>query len=383
MNHVVHRVRSRLPEIEPCESLCLEAGDVLVNAPGFEDRTFAAVDALVPMGGGRAILLDYRPLDPKQRIPAMKERLAAKGVEVQDEDVLVYARFEPGDFCVRLRARLVALQARRLVLDTSSMSRLAIMLIMDVARQADLAVRVFYAEAVDYGPSREEFEEARAQLERDRPSLQIYTGVHGVIHVAELSSVAMQGEPTAAIMFMSFNEKLTQALLDSVYPSRLFLINGRPPVHEWREEATAWIHERVRREWEFDNPLAECREDRPIAKRVTSTLWYRETVAELLRLYWALAPDHRILLAPTGSKMQTVGCYLVKALHPDIHIEYPTPSGFLSLYSTRIARCWQIEFPPLGAFLRAISGEERAEFFRIRDSVDTEEDLVRLTPAVV
>ena len=55
-------------------------------------------------------------------------------------------------------------------------------------------------------------------------------------------------------MFMSFNESLTQALLDCVFPSRLFLINGRPPVHIWRETATAWIHETLRSEWrESDN----------------------------------------------------------------------------------------------------------------------------------
>ena len=38
-----------------------------------------------------------------------------------------------------------------------------------------------------------------------------------------------QGQPTAALAFMSFNDALTQVVLNTVDPARLFLINCKPP----------------------------------------------------------------------------------------------------------------------------------------------------------
>jgi hypothetical protein len=90
-----------------------------------------------------------------------------------------------------------------------------------------------------------------------------------------------------------------------------------------------------------------------------STLDYREAVIMLEQLYWNLAVDHRILLAPTGSKMQTISCFLFAALHPDVHIEYPTPNGFLNLYSEGIGDQWSIEFGQLGQYVVELSKAER------------------------
>ena len=117
------------------------------------------------------------------------------------------------------------------------LSKLAILLCLNVCRELDLEVSVHYAEAKQYGPSREEYEKARgSEYMVQRPSIQIYTGVQARCACRSFQAVPMQGQPTAAIAFMSFNEELIQALLDSVYRSRLFLINSKPPVLGWREK---------------------------------------------------------------------------------------------------------------------------------------------------
>jgi hypothetical protein len=59
-----------------------------------------------------------------------------------------------------------------------------------------------------------------------------------------------------------------------------------------------------------------------------STLDYRETLDCLLKLYANHAIRERLLLAPTGSKMQTVAVGIFRALVQDIQIVYPTPRGF-------------------------------------------------------
>src|SRR5262249_49942288 len=157
-----------------------------------------------------------------------------------------------------------------------SMSKLAIMLVLKVCRTLDLEVCVLYTEAQSYAPSKEKFDSAKENRKIHQPTLQVFTGVHGVVRVDSLASVAMQGQPTAALVFMSFNDALTQVLLNTVYPSRLFLINGRPPLYRWREQATAWIHDQVRREWEEDNPVDPNASDGvPLPQRVVSTLYYQ------------------------------------------------------------------------------------------------------------
>lgn len=355
-----------LPPLQSCDRLPLGEGDIVIHAPGFEDRTMAVAEAVVPSSDACAILLDYLPFNQKNRLSDVREALLARGVEVADEDILKYNRFEPGDFEIRLQARLLTHGARRAVIDISTMSKLEIMLVLNVCYELGLRVRVLYSEAHDYGPSKEEFERAKKKNEIHRPTLQVFTGVHGVVRVDSLASVAMQGQPSAALVFMSFNDVLTQILLNTVYPSRLFLINGRPPVHSWREEATAWIHDQVRREWEEDNPVQPAVDGGvPMPKRVVSTLDYRETVSLLLQLYWELSANHRVLLAPAGSKLQAVGCYLVRALHPDIHIEYPSPEGFLPYYSSGVGARWLLDLGQLSERLSVISDGERREYLEI------------------
>jgi hypothetical protein len=355
-----------LPPLKPCDSLTLVHGDVVIHAPGFEERTMAIVDSAMSMAGGRAVLLDYLPFNPKNRLLDVRAALLAIGVEVGDDDILKYNRFDPGDFETRLQERLLSHGARRVVVDISSMSKLAIMLVLHVCRTLDLEVRILYAEAQSYAPSKEEFDNAREKREIHRPTLQVFTGIYGVVRVDSLASVAMQGQPTAALVFMSFNDALTQVLLNTVYPSRLFLINGCPPEHQWREAATAWIHDQVRREWEEDNPVDPgLGKDMPLPKRVASTLDYRETVSLLLQLYWDLSAKHRILLAPAGSKMQAVGCYLVKALHPDIHVEYPSPEGFSQEYSSGIGARWLLDLGCFSERVSAIANAERREYLEI------------------
>ena len=358
-------LRARLPQLRPLSPLDVSHGDLLVHAPGFEDRTFG-VRSVFPQGAGlKCVLLDYRPLNAGNQLSEVRRALVSIGGICQEEDVLTYDRFCPAEFEERLRSRLVVADAKRVTVDISSMSKLAMLLTLSVCNDLDLHVRVVYTEAEAYGPSLEEFRSAKTKNEIHRPTLQIFDGVHGVVRVASLASVAMQGQPTAALVFMSFNDALTQVLLNTVYPSRLLLINGRPPVHSWREEAMAWIHDQVRREWEEDNPVTVTTDGLTLPSRSVSTLDYRDSVALLIDLYWQLSATHRVLLAPAGSKMQAVGCWLAKALHPDIHVEYPSPEGFLPEYSSGIARQWCLDLGRVRALLSDLETEERRNYLEL------------------
>ena len=359
-------LESTLPVLKEYESVDLGAGDVLIHAPGFEPRTLDILKTINPHRKSRAILLEFEPFAEKNQLKQVRSGLGDQGIVIDDADIIKYHRFAPGDFEERLIDRLQTLSPSSVFVDISTMSKLEIMLVLNVCLRFGVDVTILYAEAEGYGPSEEEFALAQKEQEIHRPSLQVYTGVRGVVRVDSMASVAMQGHPTAALVFMSFNDALTQVLLNTVYPSRLFLINSRPPVLTWREAATAWIHEQVRREWEEDNPLSKAAgSDVVLPARCVSTLDYRETVCLLLDLYWRLSNSHRILLAPAGSKWQAVGCFLLKALHPDVQVEYPSPEGFSKYYSFGVGKRWQLKIGSIRACIQSISDQERAEFLAI------------------
>jgi hypothetical protein len=356
-----------LAPLRRCKALRLDTTCALIVAAGFEDRALAGARILKKQTVGHAIILSYKPENKKNRLDDLQAILRTKGVERDKQLVVEYDRYNPEGFSNCLVATLLEAGIRSVVLDVSAMSKLATILVLDVCRELNLDVNVVYVEAKSYGPIREDYEQAKREKDLHRPSIQLYTGVHKVIRVSRLSSVAMQGQPSAAIVFMSFNEVLTQALLNTVYPSRLLLINGKPPKLKWREEATAWIHEQLRQEWlERDNPLNRGKSARKsLPERVTSTLDYRETLKVLVEVYWSLAIDHRIILAPTGSKMQAIACFFAKALHPDIHVEYPTPSGFLDLYSKGVGKKWIIRFGRLGDRVGKLKRVERKKCLEV------------------
>jgi|SRR5580693_4289604 hypothetical protein len=363
-------VLAQLPELLRCDCIHLTEHDTLIHAPGFEDRTMAFANGMTVDSQARAILLDYRPVNPKNRLPDVRKTLSDLGMNIADGDLIIYDRFSPDDFEDTLEAHLTAQQTQRAVVDISTMSKLAIMLVLQVCQRMNLDTQILYSEANSYGPTQEEFELARKLGKIHQPSLHVFSGVHGVVRVDSLASVAMQGQPTAAIVFMSFNDALTQLLLNTVYPGRLFLINGCPPIHSWREAATAWVHEEVRREWEADNPVGPTNgAGVALPSRIASTLDYRDSMALLLDLYWHLSATHRVLLAPSGSKMQTVACYLMKALHPDIHIEYPSPEGFAPEYSSGVGARWLVSLGNFVQRLSAVQNAERQQYLEIDSDV--------------
>lgn len=319
------------------------SGTVVLAAAGFEDRSISLPSLAI--GGDSCALgvIRYTDWEPSNREVELVSKYSSCGVTEDQASFFNYDRHIPDSFADALDDWLNRQSKHKILIDISAMSRMCILMCLESARRVNVHVGLFYTEPQMYGPSEAEYVAARTNG-MPRPSIQIYSGVDDVVRSKRLSSVALQGEPSVAIMFMSMNDLLTQALLNQLYPTRLLLINGRPPVHSWREEATAWIHSPLLREWPAeDNPCEINRQGIYLPTRVTSTFDYRETVEMLLDLYWQWSPRYRIILAPTGSKLQTVGAFFVRAAHDDIHVEYPTPKGFLPSYTTGVGTSYLIE----------------------------------------
>lgn len=357
-----------LPRLKAISSLMLKDGEVFVAAGGFEERAFKFADILTRRPGteNEAIILEYRPDNASNRFAQLRSILEAKGVSVSG---VIYDRYAPEAFCNRLASRFEASDATSVCLDISGMSRLAIMIIMDVVHERRVPLRIMYSEAMEYAPSEQEFRVAQDAGQQHLPTSFIHTGVYDVLHVSRLSSLRMQNQAALLLAFDSFNEALCQALVNGMNPSDFILINGKPPRKElaWREEATKYVHSRLREEWAVGNNNRE-----PV--KSTSTLYYGETYELLTELYWEFSANHRIILAPTGSKMQTVGCYLLRAVHDDVHVEYPTVQGFFAdKYSTGVRELWELDFGRLDELVENLSKAERKKYLSLPEEVVTGE----------
>ena len=325
---------------------------LLIAAEGFEERSIYWLHSLpVDLFFDDAYVCKYKP-EKKARLGELLDEIVPR--TINEPRQIEFHRFEPTFFEIQMHDLLKdnAHSYEEIVIDVSVMSKLLIIIILWLLREYSGCIKIIYSEPEDYAPKFDEYEKQK-HIHGKSLVLPSY-GVHEVIRTPQLSSIIMQRYPALVLAFTSFNEQLIRALLSSINPSRLFLVNGVPPALSWREKATSEIHEKLAREYSHDNLFDNTTGS---LVRKTSTLYYYETFALLSDIYKQYCCEYRIVVAPTGSKMQSVACALFKICCPDIHIEYPTPeSFFISSYSSeKIKKVHELNFDCFRGSLKSIS----------------------------
>lgn len=333
----------KLPKIEIINGLQNLREDglkrTLIFAAGFEARSTALLDILTQKIFHRILLISYVSPQKKDLTNIFALCNARCGL---CPEVIEYDRSEPAIFELYLNEHYkdIIKLSDEIVVDISVMSKLMIMILINSLKSFSRTLRIIYAEPEDYAPSEEDFnlKKKDAVIASIAPT----TGVMDVVRTPYLTSLTMQRSPTCLIAFTSFNEQLVRALLYSTSPSRVILIGCEPPLHKWRGPACQQIHSEIIKEFCIDNQMG----DDGLLKRKVSTLYYVETFNLLEELYNSFGVNYRIFLAPTGSKMQAVGCALAKIKFSDIHIEYPIPESFVieGYSSSKIKNLHQILF---------------------------------------
>jgi len=296
---------------------------LLIVSEGFEDRSLTWLASLPKSVIFQdAIIFTYRP-EKKSRLKELKPLVESRTKKYPK--ILEFFRFEP-----QITESLLINETKNwdkkfdeIIIDISVMSKLMIMILIVLLGGFNGRLRIIYTEPMDYAPSENEYEKQRSNIDWEvfLPSY----GVHDVVRTSILTSVIMQNYPAILIAFTSFNEQLIRSLLPVINPTMFFLINGIPPHLHWREKAMQEIHGFVIQEYATQNKLDK---EGRLVNRV-STFYYSQTYELLSNLYKKYCYTNRIILSPTGSKLQAFGCALFKLSCPDVHIEYPTPESFL------------------------------------------------------
>ncbi len=309
-----------LPEMLGNAMPILNRNDCLVFCSGFEERSMVVLKSAIQHKSSDsfgAVLIDYLPENKANQSELAASLCAGSGLDVKK---VTYNREAPTGIGSTIANNVNRYD--RVFIDISGMSRLLLVQILVALGKRERSfkgISVFYAEAQVYPPSMQEFEAGCTKAEREGViDSFISSGVFEVAITPELSSVSMQGEAIRLITFPSFNRTQLQALISEVQPTFVNVVDGMPPRDEnkWRLQAIRRCNIKT------IGSIANLEEI------TLNTLDYRETLGFLLDVYNKRSAFDRLVIAPTGSKMQAVSVGLFRAFMDDVQIVYPTPQTF-------------------------------------------------------
>ncbi|MCY3604749.1 MAG: hypothetical protein OXH45_03205 [Gammaproteobacteria bacterium] len=304
------------PQAERFEIPDLGPNDCVLVCAGFERRATEMLERVCSHYKANFTLglVSYLPEEEENRLAEFYKISGHAGLKVRE---LVYDREKPLDMVQELGEYSNSFD--RFYVDISGMSRLLIVqiLVALVCNRAE-SVAIVYCEAGDYPPSQEEFKnDLQSGVSMPSPSY-LSSGIFEVAAAAELSSIAMLGSPTRLIAFPSFDPSQLANLVQELQPTYTDIVHGVPPrrMQEWRREAIRQLNA---------GTLGELQ---AMTNYDASTLDYRETLRILVNIYSERSMFDRIVIAPTGSKMQAVAVGIFRAVLEDVQIVYPTPKTF-------------------------------------------------------
>lgn len=308
----------------------------LVLSNGFEERTPAAAELLrvAKLRPQRILLIKYPGEEHESSYKAIST--ACDALASQDK------RFEIGVADLDKLASLLAADDQKalIVCDITGLSRVLIFEILSVIARAGQEFWLLYTEAEEYYPKKRDFEkllktdpeEAFLNLVKYEQTDIIYSGSCEVEDVPGFSGHHLPNYPLMIIAFLTFKRSRLGAILREYESNKTVLIKAVPVRNDlrWRADVMEIIN--------FD-----LMEDHRNSMKPVETLDWRATYNVLRELYYANHANYRFnfLLAPLGSKMQTVGAWAFAFRTPDVRVITSTPA---QLFKDKYSEGWRSTF---------------------------------------
>jgi hypothetical protein len=346
MNELV--ISSFFPKIEPFDISIIPKDSIYIGTAGFEDRCFAFLKECSKndLKFHKVVGIKYEPFDEKNKVDEF-EKIAIKLSNKSRLEWVTYNRHNPEEFSnsIEKLKKLISL-AENIVIDISGMSKFLIVTLLYGLRDYPGNIYIIYCEAKIYFPQKEEYESIKEKPPEETPSF-LTTNVYKIVTTTELSSISMQGYPLLIIAFPTFNYKEMYALLNEITPQYLFKIEGIPREkhNQWRLEAIRWINKKI-----YSDFVPKIRID----EKESSTFDYIRTIEVLNDIYAQYKYTHKCIIAPTGSKLQTLGVLFFKQMYPEIQLVYPVTAKFSKEYTQGCMNIWYIEFKNFSEFMKKL-----------------------------
>ena len=323
------------PNLERIESPAIAERDCLLLCAGFEDRATEALRRACDAGKNSFAvgLIKYLPVYPQNRIEEI--RCIGRGANLRINE-FTYDRRNPAGIGDTIKRFTYSFD--RVFIDISGMSRLLIVqTLVALLSTANRPVIVIYAEAGNYPPSKDQVIRDRDNTGATSSPSYLSSGIFEIATTPELSSISMLGENIRLVTFPSFDSAHLGNLLQELQPTYTDLIYGISPA-----EKNVWRMQAIR---ELNRPILNSIQESK--DYMASTLDYTETLRILLQIYGQRSMFDRIVVSPTGSKMQAVAVALFRAALYDVQIVYPTPQIFTEpdRYTLGVRQLYLIDLP--------------------------------------
>jgi hypothetical protein len=323
------------PDLQGIKAPNIGSDDCLLVCGGFEDRAIETLHRIWAVGySGFALgLVTYLPIYPQNRTDELRKIGRDAHLQITE---FVYDRENPAGIGEELKH--FTRDFEHVFIDISGMSRLLIVqtLVALLAESHNHAITIIYGEAKEYPPTRAQFAQDRQSVDAPVPSY-ISSGIFEVASTPELASVSMLGEAIRLVAFPSFDPAQLSNLIQELQPTYTELIHGVPPAlkNKWRTKAID----------DLNRPTLDTLQRRK--DHMASTRDYRETLRILTKVYGERSMFDRIVVAPTGSKMQAVAVGLFRSALYDVQIVYPTPQTFTAPheYTIGIRQLYKVDLP--------------------------------------
>ncbi len=326
------------------------ANDILLVCAGFEERAAEPLRRICAAQetGFSLGLIKYLPEIEQNRTQELRAISDTAGLHVTE---FVYDRERPSRMGETIQQFSQTFE--RIFVDISGMSRLLVVQTLVALVQSQTKfISIIYGEAREYPPSKDEFNQDNQDDDAFTAPSYLSSGILEIAATPELSSVSMLGEAIRLVTFPSFDPAQLVNLVQELQPTYTDFIHGVPPSQQnmWRTDAIRELNIRT---------LNELREKHD---HQASTLDYRETLEVLFGIYSQRSMFDRFVVAPIGSKMQTVAVGIFRAALHDVQIVYPTPHVFTQpeRYTLGVRRLYQLDLPT-DAIWSAIKGIEADE----------------------
>ena len=336
----VRRLDERLacltwPNLERIETLEVGGNSCVIVCAGFEDRAIEPIRRICNTNQSRFSvgLVKYQPEVHQNRLDELRAITAKSNIDVTE---FTYDREIPSKMgeCLCQFSQ----SFNHVYIDISGMSRLLIVQILaELIKSHHQSITVLYGEADVYPPSEVEYNED-SQGSETQPSLSyLSSGIFEIAATPELGSVSMLGHAIRLIAFPSFDPAQLTNLVQELQPTYTDFFHGVPPHfdNKWRTQAIMELNKQTIDDlhWKYEH--------------MVSTFDYRETLRRLFDIYAKRSMFDRLVVAPTGSKMQSVAVGIFRAQITDVQIVYPTPQVFVEpeRYTLGMRQLYQLEVP--------------------------------------
>jgi hypothetical protein len=337
-----------IPPIEILDIDGIKEPIILICAAGFEDRATVFLDKALEQGLriGGILAIQYEPYRNENRKDDFLKRLKQVNIPENKKVWVTYNCLDPEVFSKELLStKQIFASGYTIVVDISAMSKFLIVVLLQNLRDLTNGIKIIYTEAGEYFPTEKEFRSSIEELSQISQKTPIFltTDVDKIVSTSSLSTDSMQGYPSIVIVFPTFNHRELYSIINELSPHRLILLEGIP--HEnhnyWRLKAIRDINKSVESYF-------------PIEYAEVSTFNYLDTIKQLERLYIDNGDSNRIIIAPTGSKLQTFAVFLFKQLHPDVQIIYPVTRGFVKEITKSYKAIWAIHIHNFSEFMNLL-----------------------------